>query len=307
MVGHLRAGLECTEVEAGEPRVRAEQLHVERVVLSAPEHARPLGVPSVGVGRAPGILDGLLQRRPDLAQEAVVAAQLPVAVELHRVAELAVRAGPLRRAAGAERQRHAEAHAASRVQVVGIVRAAHAALELGIEEGQRLLVVPDMGAAALAAPDILVDAFPAVEGAIRQAHHRRRLQDAEVGGRGVEHRQWQAGPVERIAEHARSRRAAGPSSRTRPERLRRCPATPSRTSSSTSRCCEGEFSKCQTGDTQYLAKFGTYQPIRNRTVRRLARVRPSHGRPAGCGPGHAASRRWRSRGARCAPGNGRAW
>ena len=52
---------------------------------------------------------------------------------------------------GAERQAEAEAHAPRVVHVVGVVGLAHRPLQGREQERQRLLVVPDVGAAALAA------------------------------------------------------------------------------------------------------------------------------------------------------------
>ena len=197
---HLGAGLERAEIEAGQPRVRAEQLHVERVVLAPPQDAGLVGVPAVAVVRAPGVLDALPGPRPEPAEPVDVAGELPVPVEFQDVAELAVGAGPFGGVVGAERQAEPEAHAAGLVHVVGVVGLAHRAFERREEEGQRLLVVPDVGAASLAAAGVRVAALPAVEGAVLEAERRRRLEDAEIGGRRVEHRQGQGRAVERVAK-----------------------------------------------------------------------------------------------------------
>ncbi len=169
-------------------------------MLSSPEDARSLGVPSVGVVRAPGIRDRSLHRRPQLAEERIVTAQLPVPVQFEHVPELSVGAGTLRRPARSERKRHAKTHAPCLVQVIGVVGLAHAPLEVRKQERQSLLIIPDMGATALAAPDILVQAFPSVEGAIRKARHRGRLEDAQVGRCRVENWKRQARSIQGIAE-----------------------------------------------------------------------------------------------------------
>ena len=186
MLGHLGAGLERGEVEAGEPRVGAEQLHVEGVVLAAVEDAGFLGVPPILVLRRPSELDGLLDRGPEGAEPVGVAADLPVAVGLDDAAELAVGAGAEGHSAGSEGELHAERHASFRALVVGEIGVANGALELGKEERQGLRVVPDVGAGAFAAARAGVAALPAIEGTVLKPQHRGTLQNRQVGGDGVE-------------------------------------------------------------------------------------------------------------------------
>ena len=177
MLRHFGPGLERAQVHAREPRIGAEQFHVQGMVLPPPQDARLLRVPEIHVVRRPGEVDGLLDRGPQRGQPVAVAGNLPVAIDLEHAAELAVGTGaevPARRAQG---QLNAEGHAAVGTQIVRIVGVAHGAFQGREEEGQGLGVVPDVGATALAAAGRGMTALPAVEGAVFQAQRRGRLQD----------------------------------------------------------------------------------------------------------------------------------
>ena len=167
-LGHRCAGFQRAEIEPAEPGVRPEQLHVQRVMLAAPQHAGAPWIPLIGVVRMPGIFDRPLHPWPKPTQPGIVAAQLPVAIKLHHIAELPIGTGAFGGQFGADREAETEAHPTRGVHVVYIVRCAHRAFECGIQERQRLLVVPDMGAASLAGPGGGMAAFEAIERAIGQ-------------------------------------------------------------------------------------------------------------------------------------------
>ena len=199
-VCHARTGVERAEVEPGQPAVRAEELHVEGVVLSTPEHAGPVRIPAVGVVGAPGVLDGAPHVRPQVAQPVRVARQAPVAVQLHDIAELAIRTWPFRRVRRAQWQAEPKTHPAGVVLVVAIVHLAHRALQAGEEERQCLGVVPDVRTAAFAGAGRRVAALPAIERAVLETQRRRRLERREVGRGGVEDRARERGAIQRVAK-----------------------------------------------------------------------------------------------------------
>ncbi len=155
-----------------------------------------------GVVRDSRRIRASLDRRPERRQPRIVAADLPVAIDLHHAAELAVAAGAEVPRARADGQLQAEGHAAVGQQVVAVVGLAHGAFQLGEEEGQRLGVVPDMGAASFAAAGRGVTPFPAVEGAVLQAQHGGRFEDGDVGRDGVQRGRRQIGGEERVLEAA---------------------------------------------------------------------------------------------------------
>src|SRR6185312_16706522 len=104
---------------------------------------------------------------PEPFEPGGIPAQLPVAIGLQYIAELAIDARPKARNAGAERQVEPERHAAGfRQLVVAEIHFPHRPLEIGKEEGHDLLVIPDMRATAFAGAGIRMAAFPAVERAV---------------------------------------------------------------------------------------------------------------------------------------------
>ena len=88
--------------------------------------------------------------------------------------------------AGAERQLLAEGQAAVRQLVVGEFGLAQRPLERREEMAQRLLVVPDMGAAAFAGALADVLALPAPELAAFEADDGRGAQQRQRAGHGVD-------------------------------------------------------------------------------------------------------------------------
>src|SRR5262245_17401153 len=87
--------------------------------------------------------------------------------------------------AGTERQLLAEGESAGRQLVVGEFGLAQRPLERREEMRQRLLVVPDMRAAALAGAVLRVLALPRPDLAAIEADHGRGPQQRQRRGRGV--------------------------------------------------------------------------------------------------------------------------
>ena len=181
-VGHPGGGLERSEVDAGEPGVRSPEFHVEGVMLPAGDHAGPSGIPAVEVVRTPGVFNHLADRRPHPAQPAGVSGDLPLPVDLHNLAKLTVHAGAEvgLRLPNAERQFESEMGAARSIDGVAGVRLPERTLQIREEEGRRLRIVPDVGAAALAAAGGAADALPPVEGAVLQPQHGRGAQYRQI-------------------------------------------------------------------------------------------------------------------------------
>ena len=200
VLGHLRTRRQRRQVEAVEPGVGPEQLHVQGMVLASLQHAVAVRVPAVGIALGPGERDVLLERLPVAAQPLRVAADLPLPVGLDHAAELAVGAGPEAEPLASQRQLQAEGHAAVGAGVVAEVGVAHRALQVGEQERHRVGVVPHVGAAPLAAA--LVDAHPleAVEGAVLQPQHGGAVEHRQGGRGGVEHGGRRAAGVQRVAE-----------------------------------------------------------------------------------------------------------
>src|SRR5207249_4180981 len=88
--GHLLGGPQRGQVPDADLRVRAEVLDVHGVVLGALHDAVAVGVPAAG---DPGELQRPAGGRPERAQQVVVAAEPPLAVQLHQAAHLPVRGG----------------------------------------------------------------------------------------------------------------------------------------------------------------------------------------------------------------------
>ncbi len=146
--GHLSPGFQGCKVVAGQPGVRAEQFHIQGVVLPAVEDAGLIRVPLVVVVLAPGIFNGFSHRRPERSQPVGVAGDFPVAIGFDDVAKLAVGAGAEIAFFGfdAQGQFDAEVRAADLVDTVGVVCRPHRALQRREQKCQRLGVVPDVRA-----------------------------------------------------------------------------------------------------------------------------------------------------------------
>ncbi len=138
------------------------------MMLTASEHTRFVWVPAVDIIGTPSIFQRLFDCGPDASQPRIIAGDLPIAIGLHHAPELAIATGAEGPRIGPNRQLNAERHGPIVEQIVFVVGNAHGAFQRREEEGQRLLIVPDMGAASFATPFVQVQTFPAIEGAIFQ-------------------------------------------------------------------------------------------------------------------------------------------
>ena len=190
-------------------------------MLASPQHA------GLVCGSQRSMLSGLqansidcLDRGPQSRQPLAVPEDLPVSIHLHHAAELPIGAGSEVPACGADGQLQAEGHAAVRAQIIGIVGIAHGTLKFGEEKRQRLGIVPDMCATALAAAGS--------RGGSPPSRRTYRLPDAAPWGIS-EWRYWPKSPPtppaasrrqkQRIFETRRLRLAGGPNP---PGRIVRC-------------------------------------------------------------------------------------
>ena len=110
MLCHLRARLQRRQIHALQPGARPEQLHIQRVMLPPLQHAVLVRIPAAGILRAPRKLQRSFDTGPQLFEELLVAAELPVAVGLDHAAHLPVHAGHIPAAFAAQRQRQTEPH-----------------------------------------------------------------------------------------------------------------------------------------------------------------------------------------------------
>ncbi len=174
---HLLRRAQRAEVPQAHLRVGAVVLDVHRVVLAALHDAVAVGVPPA---RDPAELDRLPHLRPQPPEEHVVPRELPVPVHLEDAAHLAVGRGPGELLRAPEGQVDAEAHEARVARGVVELHLAHRPRERAEEERRRLLVVPDVGARAVAAAGGVGAALPAVEAAVRGAEAGLGAQGREV-------------------------------------------------------------------------------------------------------------------------------
>ena len=141
--------------------------------------------------RAPG------QTRP---QKGVVAAELPIAVELDQTTQLTVGGGqtPVRGASAGERR--AKLHVAVAAGRIVELDFAHAARKVTEEKTGGVLVVPDVGAGAESRAGVVETAFEAVEAASGDAAGGLGAQGAEIEERGFLDRVGDVGGAERAHE-----------------------------------------------------------------------------------------------------------
>lgn len=176
--GESGSGAEGGEIPEGHLGVGAVVVHVHGVVLRAFEDAVLVGVPAAG---GPGVGEGGAHAGPVFFEEGAVAGELPVAVEFDDAAELAVGGGVGAAAgAGGEGEADAEGHATGVVGGVGELGVAHIAGEFAEEMGGGLLVVPDVGAVAVAGTVGVHDALPGEEFAGGVAEDGLRAEGGEV-------------------------------------------------------------------------------------------------------------------------------
>jgi len=145
------------------------------------ERATVLGVP-----RLDTVVEAPLDPGPEALEPEGVAADAPLAVDLHDAAQLSIRGGVevvIRRADGEAR---AERLVATRILVDEELRVAQRPLEVREEVRQRLGVVPDVGARAVAAAVGIAATLPTPELAVGLALHGGRLEDREVGRDGLD-------------------------------------------------------------------------------------------------------------------------
>ena len=88
--GHLLGGAERAEVPDAAQRIGSEELDVIGVVLDTFHDAVAVRVPAA---RNPGELQGAFCAGPEAAEPGIVARELPVEVQLHDLAHLAVGGG----------------------------------------------------------------------------------------------------------------------------------------------------------------------------------------------------------------------
>ncbi len=130
------------DVISGQPGVRTEEFHVQRMVLATGEHTAGLGIPAVGIIRTPGVGDGLAQRRPPAEQSFGITVKFPVAEETHDLAELAIRTRAMKRVIRmcSQRQYESEMAAAELVHTVFKMGIPHAAFQIREQKCQCLRI-----------------------------------------------------------------------------------------------------------------------------------------------------------------------
>ena len=199
-VGHPGGGVKRGVIEPGQPRIRAEEFDVQRVMLAAGQHAGLFRVPPVRVFRAPSVFQRPSGLREPAVQPVGVAGNLPLPVHLDHAAHLPVDAGAETGGLTSQRQLQPEAQPSVRLEVPGVVQFPHRPLQRREQKGQRVGVVPDVGAASLAAAVQTGGSFESVEFAVLQPQAGRALQHREIGGNGVDHRLRQGGREQRVVE-----------------------------------------------------------------------------------------------------------
>ena len=191
-VGH---GRECTEIDAGAHAVGPPELDVVGVVVRLFEDTAMAGIPGLDA-----VVDALLDAGVKALHPPSIARDLPVAVELHDPAELSVASGVEPVVGGAVWKRGTEVDVAAPVHAAPELLLAKGPLELGVEMGDGLGVVPDVGAAPRTTPLVGEATLPRPQVAVLLAKHRGRLEDREVRRHGVEHVRGQCGREQGVVE-----------------------------------------------------------------------------------------------------------
>ena len=193
-------GLERGEVEKLHLRIGAVVVDIHRVVLAAFHHAVPVGVPAA-IG--PAELERLPDARVERAHPRVVACLRPAFVGLDDALHLPVgcRAGEAG-AVARERLPNPERDCALVGHRVPELDVPHILGDGRPEVDERMLVAPDVGAAAVAAAGRIADALPAEKVSVGGAEAGGRAQGGEVEERGLLHHDGRArriddGPDER--------------------------------------------------------------------------------------------------------------
>ena len=162
-------------------------------------------------GRVPGVdavVETGLHAGPEPAEPLRVAADAPLAIDLHDAAQLAVGRGVEVVHQRPDRQRAAEHLVAALVLRRPELRLAERPLQGGKQVRDGLRVVPDVRTRAGAAAGVVVAPFPGPQPAVGLAEHGGRLEDREIGRHGLDHFRRQRAVVEAVAEAPRLRRAA---------------------------------------------------------------------------------------------------
>ena len=197
---HDRSSRQRRKIHGGQPGVWAEQLHVEGVVLTAPEHAGFVRIPFVRVIRRPGVLDRAFYVRPISIQPRVVAEVFPLAIGFDDRTEVSVGTWTDDVEAGTERKPLAEGQAAARQLIIGELCFAERPLKSREKIGERLLIIPDVGAAPLAGTFVDVLALPSPDLTALQPDEGRGAEDAERAVDRVDDLRRQRRAEDRIAE-----------------------------------------------------------------------------------------------------------
>ena len=156
-------------------------LHIHGVVLTAFHHAVLIGVPA---SVDPAELEGPTGLGPEGAQHFVIAGELPVAVELHQATHLAIGGGKAVVLGARQRQIDAKAHEAIVPGGMAKLSIPHRCGQIAKEERGRLLVIPHVGAAAMAATSLVVTPFKTEKATIlgAKAGLRAQVRQIEQGG-----------------------------------------------------------------------------------------------------------------------------
>ena len=133
----------------------------------------------------------------------VVAADLPVPVQLHDPAKLAVGSRVVAVIRQAVRKLGPKVDMPLLAERPLQLLLAQGALQFREQVRQGLGVVPDMGAGAVAAAGGHKAAFPGPDVAVFLAQHGRRLEDRQIAADGIQHCRRQSGRIKRFFERER--------------------------------------------------------------------------------------------------------
>ena len=177
VAGHLFHCPEGAQIPEAHLGVGAVVFHIHRIVLAAFHNAVLVTVPT---SFYPAEFESPFRPGIQGFEKGVVAGKLPVPVEFHKAAHLAVGCGLAEGTGVFKGQVDAEVHHPLVVQGVVEFHVAHGADEVSEEEGDGLFVVPDVSTGAEAAADVVPAPLESVEPSVGGPEDRLGAQGAEV-------------------------------------------------------------------------------------------------------------------------------
>ncbi len=154
----------------------------------------------IGIPGLDAVVEALAHLGPESLEPCGVAADPPVAVNLHDAAKLAIGSGVKGVLRRTEWKCGTEGLVATLVLGKKELGFAQAAFEVGEKMRQRLGVIPDVGTGAVAGAPFVAQSLPGPNLSARLTEHGGRFEDGQIGRHGIDHFGSKRGIVERVGE-----------------------------------------------------------------------------------------------------------